>query len=338
MAEGCCGGSSCCGGTAVEHINGKLTGTDKWARWKFRLGISRNKYSVKPGLYALGSPGGDSPVLVSANFKLTFDELRSAMRGRDVWLLLLDTQGINVWCAAGKGSFGTEELIYRISNSGLTQRVNHTQLILPQLGAPGVKAHEVQGKTGFRVHYGPVSVKDLAAYLDAGLQAGPEMRRKSFRLAERLELMPLELVQSWKVVLGFSLVSVLLTALLGGISAVSLLYDVVPALLAVLGGACITPLLLPLIPGRAFSVKGALVGAVLAGGFIAVSSPPASVSLFAAAAVVGVSSFLGMNFTGASTFTSPSGVRREMRIALPLQLGLALTAVIGRVALEMGVV
>jgi hypothetical protein len=36
--------------------------------------------------------------------------------------------------------------------------------------------------------------------------------------------------------------------------------------------------------------------------------------------VPAVSAYLGMNFTGASTYTSLSGVRREMRIAVPLEI------------------
>ena len=78
-------------------------------------------YKVDPGLYALGEPNADSPVLVSANYKLSFDALRSALPGRNFWILVIDTDGINVWCAAGKGTFSTEELVSRIESSGLAQ-------------------------------------------------------------------------------------------------------------------------------------------------------------------------------------------------------------------------
>src|SRR3972149_4169926 len=74
-------------------------------------GIGRDRCRVAPGLYALGAPGGDSPVLVTANYKLTFDVLRRDAAGLDAWILVLDTRGINVWCAAGEGTFGTEEAI-----------------------------------------------------------------------------------------------------------------------------------------------------------------------------------------------------------------------------------
>jgi CO dehydrogenase/acetyl-CoA synthase gamma subunit (corrinoid Fe-S protein) len=70
--------------------------------------------------------------------------------------LILDTKGINVWCAAGKGTFGTDELVSRISKTGLSKIILHRKLVLPQLGAPGVSAHEVTKQTGFSVVYGPV--------------------------------------------------------------------------------------------------------------------------------------------------------------------------------------
>jgi CO dehydrogenase/acetyl-CoA synthase gamma subunit (corrinoid Fe-S protein) len=62
-------------------------------------------------------------VLVSANYKLTFDSVRKNLNAFDCWLLILDTKGVNVWCAAGKGTFGTDELVSRINAVGLGEIV-----------------------------------------------------------------------------------------------------------------------------------------------------------------------------------------------------------------------
>jgi len=43
------------------------------------------------------------------------------MPGRNLWILILDTKGVNVWCAAGKGTFGTEELVFRIADECLSK-------------------------------------------------------------------------------------------------------------------------------------------------------------------------------------------------------------------------
>ena len=127
---------------------------DRLGRLKCRLFNSfRMNYTVEPGIYALGSPDGQSPVLVTANYKLSFDSLRGDLAGLDGWIVVLDTRGINVWCAAGKGAFGTEELIRRIRSNHLAEIVEHRRIILPQLGAPGVWAHMVREQTEFSVEW-----------------------------------------------------------------------------------------------------------------------------------------------------------------------------------------
>ena len=81
-------------------------------------GVNRDGHRVEPGLYALGSPGPGAAVLVTADYTLSFDALRSALAEIDAYILVLDTQGINVWCAAGKGTFGTDELVKRAQERG----------------------------------------------------------------------------------------------------------------------------------------------------------------------------------------------------------------------------
>ena len=85
-----------------------------WDHTQARFGWKRMRHIVQPGLYALGSPNPDSPVFVTANYTLSFDALRSALPGWDAFILVLDTKGVNVWCAAGEHTFGTAELVSRI--------------------------------------------------------------------------------------------------------------------------------------------------------------------------------------------------------------------------------
>ena len=317
----------------VPRVPAALTGADRRGAWKVRWSIGRMNYTVDPGLYALGSPDGDSPVLVSANYKLSFDRLRSVMVGRSAWILVLDTKGINVWCAAGKGTFGTDELIKRVAAARLAEVVNHRRLILPQLGAPGVAGLVVPRRTGFRVVYGPVMAEDLPAFLEAGLEATPEMRRKRFPLVERLAVVPVEMVGAGKYVLPLA-VAALLTGGLGwadylaGLKTAGL-FGAIALLVGYLAGAVLTPALLPALPGRAFALKGLWAGLVALAGWLALWTGAAG-PLPAASEVGGwlalalaLASFLGMNFTGASTYTSLSGVRLEMRWAAPAQIAAA---------------
>jgi hypothetical protein len=323
----------------LPRVTSSLTGCDRWGAFKARWGVGRMEYAVDPGLYALGDPGRDSPVLVSANYKMSFDVLRSALPGRDAWLLVLDTMGINVWCAAGKGTFGTEELVRRIEVSRLKEIVAHRSLILPQLGAPGVAAHMVKKRSGFSVHYGPIAACDIPAYLDAGGKATPAMRLKRFPLRERAVLIPVELVEALKP----SALIVPLLFLIGGLGgpagfwATALQEGVFAALAflsALFAGAVLHPLLLPYLPGRAFSTKGLVLGLLMALAFLSLKAPAVvgwsgGIGVLAWLLIIpAVTAYLAMNFTGCSTYTSPSGVNREMRWALPLEIGLALAGAV----------
>ncbi|MFC1539296.1 mercury methylation corrinoid protein HgcA [Candidatus Latescibacterota bacterium] len=301
--------------------------SDILGTWRVRWGIGRMNYTVRPGLYAANNPDSGSPVLVTANYKLSFDTLRSHLNNRPAWILVLDTNGINVWCAAGKGTFGTIELIKRIIVVGLSDIVTHNTIILPQLGAPGVSAHKVKELTGFRVVYGPVRSHDLNEYIDAGMKATPEMRRVRFGFYDRAVLVPIELVLSLKYLLGIAVFFLLLSGInSAGYSFESILNQGVHAvfllLLSVINGTVITPLLLPWIPGRAFSVKGIWCGIMIASLYLFssygnVNNVLTLISWFLI--LPSISSFLAMNFTGATTFTSYSGVKKELKYALPVQ-------------------
>ena len=335
MSDCCCRPSPaepCCSTRTVERVGTRLTWRDRLGGWRVRWGFGRSRYRVEPGLYAAGDPDESSPVLVTASFKLSFDRLRSQLAGRDAWILVLDTRGINVWCAAGKGTFGTEELVRRANAVGLTEVVSHRTLVLPQLGAPGVAAHEVRRLSPWRVKFGPVRAEDLPAYLDAGLRASPEMRRVRFELADRLAVVPVDLVQPLKCLLPVMAVFLALSGLgpegftLDGIREAGV-RSALFLLAAHLTGAALTPILLPWIPGRAFALKGALVGALATLGLAVLMGPATFDNRLEIMAwlllVPAIASFLAMNFTGASTFTSLSGVRREMRVAVPLQAATA---------------
>jgi len=321
---------SCCpdNSGSVPVVSTKLSFQDYLGAWKARFGIGRMDYTVEAGLYAVGKPDGESPVLVSANYKLTFDTLRKNLDGLDCWLLILDTKGINVWCAAGKGTFGTDELVNRINASELSKHISHKKLILPQLGAAGVSAHEVKSRSGYEVKYGPVRAEDIKAYIEAGYEATKEMRTVKFTLWDRLVLTPMELLPALKIALPIMGVMLLSNKFMAKPFDKS---DYAALAGAVAGGTVVTPALLPAIPGKAFSLKGWLVGL---GGTAAILGLTGKFSgkskeknhLLSAGHLLlfpALSSYLAMNFTGASTYTSPSGVNKEMKKALPFIVGAA---------------
>lgn len=319
---------------SVPLVSTRLTAADVLGRWRVRLGIRRSDYRVSPGLYRVGVPGADSPVLVTANYKLSFDALRASLSGVDAWLLVLDTKGVNVWCAAGKGTFGTDELVRRIEEVGLADVVGHRTIVLPQLGAPGVAAYEARGRSGFRVVYGPVRAADIPAFLGAGMEATPDMRRVTFTLADRLSVTGVEIVRALRIALPAAALAVAAVLALGWAGVLTLSWDWIavgaPLVAALVGGLVVVPALLPWLPGRAFAVKGAFVGAVAAAVALLLVRDRLNAASMAASflAATALASYLATNFTGSTTFTSPSGVEKEMRRFMPLQFAALLIAVL----------
>ncbi|OPY75913.1 MAG: Corrinoid/iron-sulfur protein large subunit [Syntrophorhabdus sp. PtaU1.Bin153] len=299
-------------------ISTRLSREDILGGWRVRWGFSRMNYQVSPGLYGVGKPGADSPVLVTANYKLSFDSLRKHLEGINAWIVVLDTKGVNVWCSAGKGTFGTEELVGKIESLNLSALVRHRNVILPQLAAPGVAAHVVTRTTGFKVLYGPVRAADLPMYLKNGCQADRQMRTVTFTTMERLAVIPVEVILSWKIALAALAYHLLAQYLSGHLSSWSTMTQFLPYLGAILAGCVLTPMLLPWIPGPSLAWKGWLVGISATLAFALINEHPWLVNTTYLLILPAISAFLAFNFTGCTTYTSLSGVKKEMRIALPL--------------------
>jgi hypothetical protein len=206
-------------------------------------------------------------------------------------------------------------LIKRIAQTHLAEFITHRTLILPQLGAPGVAAHRVLARTGFKVVYGPVRAADIPLFLKNGMKAHDGMRRVRFGLADRLAVAPIELTHALPLMAGAAALSfVLALAASSGAPAWSSILAYAAALVPpIFAGTLLFPLLLPYLPFRAFSAKGAVLGGlwnIAAGaalGFGILGT--AALTLFATPVVA----FLAMNFTGASTYTGQRGATIEVR-------------------------
>lgn len=310
----------------VPQVKTNLSFVDHLGTVRARVGIARNQYKVNPGLYCVGSPGHESPVFVTANYKLGFDALRKALAGINGWILVVDTRGINVWCAAGKGTFSADEVALQVHRAGLDRIVSHRELILPQFAATGVASHELRKKCGFKGIFGPITADDLPQFIRNDKRADESMRSVTFTLGERLILVPVEIVLIWKF---FALIT-LAVFLLSGISPE--IYSLQAAgargltatgasILAVLTGAFAVPAILPWIPGRQFWFKGAVTGffAGLAYMMTCMAGSGTAEKLGILLWITAAASYMAMNFTGATPYTSLSGVEKEMRKGLPFQ-------------------
>ncbi len=153
-----------------------------------QTGLRLLPFPVRTGLIRVGDPGRDSPVLVTCNFGLTVRRVIRALRGVDAHLLVANSRGVNVWCAASGGHFTANDVVSVVKTSGVGDLVEHRRLVLPQLSATGVERSVVEERTGWRVVFGPVYAEDIPAYLASHHKKTARMRTVRFDLSERLEM------------------------------------------------------------------------------------------------------------------------------------------------------
>jgi ferredoxin len=145
-------------------------------------------WPCRTGLVEIGQPDRHSPVLLTCNYRLTVARVRRALRGMNAYLLVANSRGVNVWCAATGGLLTNHDVLSVLKTSGIEERVDHRQLVLPQLSATGIEAGVVEGKSGWKVTWGPVYARDIPYFLESGLTRTREMRQVGFPWTQRLEM------------------------------------------------------------------------------------------------------------------------------------------------------
>ncbi len=230
-----------------HHVSFKTIWMDAWSLVLNRFIPPYPKFTT--GLYRVGNPHRNSPVLVTGNYELTVRRLVRSLDGRvDCWLVVANSRGINVWCAAGGGYFTAEDVIAALKTSGVMDVVDHHALVLPQLCANGIDGWKIRHETHWGVHWGPIRAEDIPAYLAAGRKKTAEMRHVQFKLKSRLEMTTV-MVTFYGIV--FALLALIfwrpyLLLLLGLMVLISYFY-----------GA-----FLPWIPGRDGPAKGLVLSAI----------------------------------------------------------------------------
>ncbi|MBN1582081.1 MAG: 4Fe-4S binding protein [Anaerolineae bacterium] len=144
--------------------------------------------SCKTGVIRIGRPGRDAPVFLTCNYHLTVERVKRALRGLDCYLLVANSRGVNVWCAAAGGLFTDHDVISALKTSGIEDLVDQREVILPQLAAAGIETRIVREKTGWQTIWGPVYAQDIPAFLADQQQKTAEMRQVRFPLSDRIEM------------------------------------------------------------------------------------------------------------------------------------------------------
>jgi len=283
-------------------------------------------YAVEPGLYYTGERyDTDTPLLVTGNYLLTVLSVHRALAGRSVRLLVVDSDGINVWCASGKGRFSVPIVMAELNRypRELWGPGKRTTIVLPKLGLAGDALADLR-KEGLRPIVGPVHARDLPGFLDDTPLKHRAKDLVNFGIVARLFCWLPGLVQylgNGMLVL-FALLGV--EALGGPAAPVGLL-----AIVAWLGTAY--PLLFPWIPGRRFAVKGLWLGGTTAlalGGAAAAGWMSMALLPAAATFTIAMAIFVGLSFTGNSAVSNYSEVRKEIAHFLPVDVILFLASIV----------
>ena len=144
---------------------------------------------VEPGLRKIGKPGKADPVFVTGNFHLTVRRVEKALSSMNAWLLVAPTRGINVWCAASGGQLTAQRVTDVLKTSGISKKINHRHLILPQFSASGIDIQKLKNDTGYTAAFGPAYAKDIPEYLKTGQSKSPRMCLADYSLLFRLEML-----------------------------------------------------------------------------------------------------------------------------------------------------
>ena len=282
--------------------------------WGLFLRILPPYPKVEPGLYRLGNPGPESPVLATGNFDLTVRRLIAPLDGRvDAWVLVVNSSGINVWCAAGGGFLTAERVIGAIHASGLESYLRRKCLILPQLCANGVDGWKIRRETGWEVHWGPVRAADIPAYLRAEMQKTDSMRWVRFPMRDRLEMMA--------VTLGFYGLLILLP--------VAVFWPLLfrPVLLSLVGLSTFYAIAMPWLPGRdglAKSLPLAVISLLGLGLYTWLVDPAPASSIFARGiGLAGLSVFVAAELQGMSPLMRGEQANWGWEAVIGAALGLA---------------
>ena len=93
--------------------------------------------TVTQGIYEIGDPDKDSPVLATSNFSLTYFIVSGEIEGSRVpsWLLIMDTEGLSVMTAWAAGKFSGDALGMFVKKCGIADKIAHKKIIIPGYAA-----------------------------------------------------------------------------------------------------------------------------------------------------------------------------------------------------------
>jgi acetyl-CoA decarbonylase/synthase complex subunit gamma len=122
--------------------------------------------TVTEGIYEIGTPDENSPVLVTTNFSLTYFIVSGEIEGSRVpsWLLIMDTEGLSVMTAWAAGKFSGDVVGMFVKKCGIADKVAHKKIVIP--GYAAAISGEMEEELGdWEIMIGPRDASLLPKFL-----------------------------------------------------------------------------------------------------------------------------------------------------------------------------
>jgi len=122
--------------------------------------------ATKEGIYEIGSPDENSPVLITTNFSLTYFLVSGYIESAKIpsYLLVKDTEGLSVMTAWAAGKFVADLMAPFIKKSGVEDKVKHRKLVIPGYAAAESGGLEEE-LPGWEILVGPRDGAHIPGYL-----------------------------------------------------------------------------------------------------------------------------------------------------------------------------
>jgi acetyl-CoA decarbonylase/synthase complex subunit gamma len=122
--------------------------------------------TVTQGIYEIGAPDENSPVLVTTNFSLTYFIVSGEIEGSRIpsWLLIMDTEGLSVMTAWAAGKFVGDAVGIFVKKSGIADKVAHRKIIIPGYAA-SISGDMEEELPGWEVLIGPRDASLIPKFL-----------------------------------------------------------------------------------------------------------------------------------------------------------------------------
>jgi acetyl-CoA decarbonylase/synthase complex subunit gamma len=158
----------------VAKYGGIIVLSDFYGESLFPLLVERLNIYTDPqrplatteGIYPIGAPKEDSPVLITSNFSLTYFIVSGEVESSRVpsWLLVKDTEGLSVVTAWAAGKFVADTIAPFVKKCGIADKVKHHKLVIPGHAAAESGGLEEE-LPDWEILVGPREGSNIPAYL-----------------------------------------------------------------------------------------------------------------------------------------------------------------------------